>query len=315
MVSVIILNYNGENYIEDCLISIFSNDYPNFEVIVVDNASTDNSIKILEKLSRLNPRLKVIQGSKNVGFSIGNNIGFRYAKGEYVIFLNNDTMVERNFIGELVRIAESDDMIGSVGCKIVQFDGTIRYGPKYTYKGFIVHATSPKTYDMFTVNLANCGCAVLYRKTVLDKIGVFDPLFLSDWEDHDLGYRLNLSGFKSVYTPKTVVLHKGGQMNKTRYMRVIRNTLFTYLRNYEIKNIVLRFPLFILLSVAKHIFQLIVKRRRDECFAFFQGLLMFLKEIKLCRISRRKVQTLRTVSDDHIFKVTQIPEYTSILRI
>ena len=97
-------------------------------------------------------------------------------------------------------------------------------------------APAHETYDKFVVNLANCGCASLYRKTVLDKIGMYASNFWSDWEDHDLGYRINLSGFKSVYTPKTVVFHVGGGSHKVlehtneRFTRITRNTLFTYFK-------------------------------------------------------------------------------------
>jgi len=79
--------------------------------------------------------------------------------------------------------------------------------------GFIIHALQKQTYDKIIVNLANCGCAVLYRKFVIDKMGGFDPFFWADWEDHDLGYRINLAGFKSVYTPETTVLHLSGGLS------------------------------------------------------------------------------------------------------
>jgi len=144
-------------------------------------------------------------------------------------------------------MAESDETIGSVGCKIVQLDGSFRYGSKYMSYGFIVHASRRQTYDKFTVNLANCGCAFLYRKSAIHKIGDFNSFFWADWEDHDLGYRLNLAGFKSVYTPKTTVLHLGEGLSfgisEERKIRIFRNKLLTYLKNYETKNLPLRFSL------------------------------------------------------------------------
>lgn len=312
-VAVIVLNYNGAAYVNRCLHSIFRNHYSNFEVIFVDNNSSDGSVELASNLFSSNPRFTIIQNSKNFGFSMGNNIGFRHAKGKYVIVLNNDAEVQRSFISELVTVAESDEKIGSVGCKIVQLDGSIRYGPVYMNQGFIVNAHSPKTYDKFTINLANCGCAALYRKSVIGKIGGFDPIFWADWEDHDLGYRMNLSGFKSVYTPKTTVLHLGGGLSlgisKEWYMRIIRNILLTYVKNYEVKNLILRLPLVIIISTAKRVLWVTVKKKM--CFFLFHWFFDFLKKIRSILIARKSVQRLRVVSDNYIFKTTKIPERMS----
>jgi len=154
LVVVIILNYNGAPFVEKCLGSILRNSYPNFDVLFIDNNSKDGSADLAEKLFGSDQRLTIIRNRENFGFSVGNNIGFKKAKGKYVIVLNNDTEVQENFIETLVRVAESDDTIASVGCKIVQADGSIRYGPKYMAYGFIVHALQKQTYDRFTVKLS-----------------------------------------------------------------------------------------------------------------------------------------------------------------
>lgn len=92
-VSIIILNYNGKDYIEQCISSVLKTNYPNFEVILVDNASTDNSIELIEESFKNDLRLKIFRNSANLGFATGNNIGFENATGSYVAFLNNDTVV------------------------------------------------------------------------------------------------------------------------------------------------------------------------------------------------------------------------------
>jgi hypothetical protein len=211
-------------------------------------------------------------------------------------------------------VAESDDTIASVGCKIVQADGSIRYGPIYMAYGFIVHALQKQTYDRFTVSLANCGCAALYRKSVINKIGGFDALFWADWEDHDLGYRINLAGFKSVYTPKTTVLHLGGGLtlglSKERKVRIFRNRLLIYLKNYETKNLFSRFPLIFFIAILKEIF-LIIKKK--EKFPLTKGLIEFFKAVKPMLIERRIIQGIRVIPDEQIFKNTKTPEKLSIL--
>jgi GT2 family glycosyltransferase len=308
--------------------------YPNYEVILVDNGSTDGSVDYVQENF---PTVKVIRNSENLGFCQGNNIGFRFAKGKYVIVLNNDTITAGNFIQELVKVAESDEKIGSVGCKIVQLDGSIKYGPAFTFKGFVQPMASPESVEMFSPNLANCGCAVLYRKSLIDKIGGFDPYFWSDWEDHDLGYRINLAGYKSVHTPRTYVIHLGGvsytkgKPNKIippdRLSRVIRNMLFVHFKNYETCNLILRFPLFMLILMLKGIalpyfneICLIIKKifpnihiyhdfgsseRRVWYLAFFKGFWKFLRDLKPIARERHVVQKMRIVSDRQIFFITQ----------
>ena len=314
-VSAIILNYNGAPYVEKCLGSILRNRYPNFDVIFIDNNSPDGSAELTERLFGSNSRLTIIRNAKNLGFSVGNNIGFERSKAKYVIVLNNDTEVQVNFIETLVKVAESDETIGSVGCKIIQSNGSIRYGPKYMNYGFIVHALQKQTYEKFTVNLANCGCAVLYRKSVIDGIGGFDSLFWADWEDHDLGYRINLAGFKSVYTPETTVLHLGGGLSlglsRERKIRIFRNRLLTYLKSYETRNMFLRFPLIFLLSIMR---RALLTIKNKETFPLLRGLVALFGAIKPTLVERKLVQMMRTAPDRQIFKNTKIPEYMSILR-
>jgi GT2 family glycosyltransferase len=311
-VSIIILNYNGAAYVKRCLGSILRNRYPNFEVIFIDNNSTDGSVDLATRLFGSDPRLIIIRNSENLGFSVGNNIGFKRTKAKYVIVLNNDTEVQENFIETLAKVAESDETIGSVGCKIVQSDGSIRYGPKYMSHGFIVHALQRRAYEKFTVNLANCGCAVLYKKSVIDKIGGFDPLFWADWEDHDLGYRINLAGFKSVYTPETRVLHLGGGLSlglsEERNIRIFRNKLLTYLKNYETRNLLLRFPLIFLLSFAK---QVLLVHKNGKISSILKGLIEFLRATKIIIDERKRAQRFRIISDTQIFKMCSIPEQQS----
>jgi hypothetical protein len=312
LVAVIVLNYNGAAYVNRCLNSIFRNSYSNFEVIFIDNNSNDNSVELASRLFNSNPHFTMIRNSENLGFSIGNNIGFKRTKAKYVIVLNNDTEVQENFIETLVKVAESNEIIGSVGCKIVQQDGSIRYGPKYMSYGFIVHATRKQTYDNFTANLANCGCASLYRKSVIDKIDGFDPFFWADWEDHDLGYRLILAGFKSVYTPKTTVLHLGGGlslgMNEERRVRIFRNKLLTYLKNYQARNLLLRFPLIFLLSSAKEILFML---KNKKISTIFNELIGFFRAIRPIINERKRIQRMRTLSDSQIFSTCRIPEQQS----
>jgi GT2 family glycosyltransferase len=328
LASVIVLNWNGMTFLRTSLSSLTSQTYPDYEIVFVDNGSTDNSIEYVRQNF---PAVNIIKNAGNLGFSTGNNIGFKNTKGKYVITLNNDTKVQSNFIEELVRIAESDRKIGSVGCKILQFDGTIQYGPKFTNRfGLIISAHKPESYDNFSFTLANCACACLYRRSVIEKIGGFDEYFWTDWEDHDLGLRINLCGSKNAYTPKTTVLHVGGgtvklsKTDKERYLRIIRNTIFTYVKNYEAENLILPLIFFVSYSIANHFLFIVhnelrilrncsqnntdtynvLINNRKKYPAIFGAFFQFLKD-KLIWAKRREIQAMRTVPDKHVFSITR----------
>jgi GT2 family glycosyltransferase len=314
-VSVVVLNYNGAKYVKRCLESLFRNNYGNFEVLFVDNNSPDKSAEIAKQLFSQEPRLKIIENKTNLGFSMGNNAGFKLSKAKYVVALNNDTEVQENFIQTLVNIAESNETIGSVGCKTIQLDNSIQYGPIYMNYGFITHVQRKQIYNQTTINLANCGCAVMLRKSMLDKIGSFDPYLWTDWEDHDLGYRINSAGYKCIYTPKTTVLHLGGGnflgMSEERKIRIIRNRLLCYYKNYERKNLIFRFPIVTIKCVTAETLAALKRKKKSPAI---KGVSDFLKLLEPIKRERQKIQENRKLSDDEIFQRCRIPEKQAIWR-
>ncbi len=122
-VSVIILNFNGAEYLDLCLSSVFDTKYPNFEVIFVDNASTDSSLEIVQKNFGNDQRLRILKSTRNLGFSGGNNFGFTHARGDYIVFLNNDTIADPYWLANLVYAMEKDQTIGLAGSTILSIDG------------------------------------------------------------------------------------------------------------------------------------------------------------------------------------------------
>jgi GT2 family glycosyltransferase len=129
LVSVIILNYNGKDYLENCIRSVLKTQYQNFEVILVDNASTDTSIGKAKALFGNDLRLTIVRSNVNLGFSGGNNLGFYHSSGRYVAFLNNDTVVDPNWLKPLIDTMENDPSIGIAQSLIFNIDGkTIQNG-------------------------------------------------------------------------------------------------------------------------------------------------------------------------------------------
>jgi len=327
-VSVIVLNWNGKRFLAKCVSSLLNQTYAQYEVLLVDNGSTDDSLDFVEARFGKSPKLRVIAFKTNYGFSKGNNLAMKLANTDYIIILNNDTEVQCDFIEKLVEVVDINSEVGSVGSKILFNNNKIWFSQKFTNRGFIVpyflqSLMSKKIEELShssTFNLSNSGCAVLYRKKLIDKIGGFDEDFWSNWEDWDLGYRINLAGFKSICIPNPLVYHVGAGSEGSspeRFVRIYRNELFTYFKNYETKNLFFRFPfiLFLLQPIYHMVWfvqriltrstELYKGRELDYFISQPKALLYFLKQLKNIIKKRYTVQKLRKISDKKIFANTQ----------
>jgi GT2 family glycosyltransferase len=217
-VAVQILTWNRVDEVVPCLESFACIDYPNFEVIVIDNGSEDETVPTVK---RDFPWVTLIENRENLGFCRGNNVGLRYAleRGfDYVLLLNSDTKVLPGLITELVAVMESDPRIAIAGAKNVLMEN-----PDYTWGKYGVVTWGPmlvKTIGRFAPDqrlgepprdvdwvIAN-GCLV--RRSALEKVGLFDEEFWQCNEDVDWSYRARAAGFRVVYADRAAILHKGG---------------------------------------------------------------------------------------------------------
>lgn len=240
-VSVIIVNHNGASLLEDCLTALTEQSYKDFEVILVDNGSKDDSVPIARERMQ---GIRVICLPANAGFAKANNLGIEAALGRYVVLLNNDTKADRNFLEELVRAAEQDERIGMVAPKILSFhDGhTIDSvgGLLLTRDGIGQGRGRGEAdrgqYDRAEEMLIPSACAALYRKSMLAEIGLFDDGFFAYCEDVDLGLRGVWAGWKTVSAPMALVFHKysatTGSYSPLKLFLVERNHYFVVLKNY-----------------------------------------------------------------------------------
>lgn len=212
VISVVVLNFNGKRYLEKCLSSLASQTYEDFEVIVVDNASTDGSVDYLKAQFSW---ARIVKNEKNLGFAGGTNSGIRQARGDYILTLNNDTQVDRCFLECLVKPMLSDKSIGMCASKMLLSDGRInsagicisRSGAAWDRGMF---EPNDGQYDCLEEVLGPCAGAALYRKKMLDEIGLFDEDFFLYMEDVDLAFRAKLAGWKCIYVPEAVVHHHHG---------------------------------------------------------------------------------------------------------
>ena len=206
-VSVIIVNYNGKTLLEKCLESLFKVNYDNFEVILVDNNSTDSTIEFVTKNY---PSVIVIKLDSNKGFAEPNNIGSKIAKGDHLLFLNNDTVVTPNFISELVKVMEHDKKIAICQSLLLKPDGCVDSSGDFIDPLGVVYNSKTIPKKEREISSARGAC-MLIRKHVYDELDGFDEQFFVSFEDVDLGWRAWIKGYKVMLASKSLVYHVGGQ--------------------------------------------------------------------------------------------------------
>lgn len=230
-VSIIVLNWNGYEVTKDCLTSISKVDYPNYEVVLVDNGSTDGSA---EKLAREYPWITTICNDRNCGFTGGNNIGMRRAlEGgtEYVLLLNNDTTVKPDFLSKLIEVAEADDCIAILNPKIYYFDQPKRIwyagGSFSMWKGLASHRghrqLDKALFDTTREVSFITGCAFLIKAPILHRVGLLDDQLFYTYEDTDWSIRVRRLGYKAVYVPDAVIWHKESYDTKRNAGKAFRD--------------------------------------------------------------------------------------------
>jgi GT2 family glycosyltransferase len=254
-VSVVIVNYNGREYLGELLESLARQVRPADEVIVVDNASNDGSVDYLQQNC---PGVKIIELQDNVGFAEGNNIGAANACGEYIALLNNDTVVNEWWLGELVRTLESDGQIGAVVPKIYRAHSYPKLdcaGAEFNNLGFSwgrgANQVDLGQFEMSEEVPALTGCSVLLRRSALEDDPVFDGNFFMYYEELDLSLRLRGRGYSIVYVPTAIVQHKVSQgISQVARKPVLlkqfyanRNRLKILLKYYPVSLLVRNLPL------------------------------------------------------------------------
>lgn len=281
-VTVIIPNYNGIAYIKDCLDSLKMQSYPDFEIIVVDNASTDGSCEVVEKDF---PEVKLIKLSQNFGFCRAVNEGIRVTKTKYLILLNNDTKADKDFVRELRNAIDAHDDTFSVAAKMLQMNAPDKIdaaGDLYCALGWAFALGKDKKsnrYNKESVIFSACGGASIYRKAMFEQIGYFDELHFTYLEDVDVGYRARIMGFSNRYTPKAVVYHAGSGTTGSRYnpfkvRMASRNSWYVIYKNMPLLQIILNLPFLLIGFGIKALFFILKGYGREYLSGMKRGYLM-----------------------------------------
>jgi GT2 family glycosyltransferase len=255
--SVIIVNYNVKYFIEVCLHSVLrAAKAISAEVIVVDNNSTDGSIQLIKNKF---PEVILIENKENLGFGKANNQGVAIAKGEYILFLNPDTVMPEDFLAKTTGYLDTHSEAGSIGPKLLDGKGQFAPDGKKSFPSLSVaifkttginkiFSKSPYFNKYYAVHIGEnetaavdvlSGCCMMVRKSVIDKIGgAFDEDYFMYCEDVDLSYRIQKAGYKNIYYPEATLIHYKGESTRKAtlsYVRIFNEALVTFVKKHYSK--------------------------------------------------------------------------------
>jgi len=241
LVSIIIVNWNGVQHLECCLASLKAQSFRDFEVVLVDNGSSDGSVAYLKER---HPWVRLVELQENTGFATGNNVGLRHCLGDYVVTLNNDTRAEPDWLETLVRVAQANPSVGMVGSRICSFDDpdlidSLGHGvclDGMSRGRFRLQKYSDLELPEVVEILFPSACVALYRRSMLEETGFFDDDFFAYAEDTDLGLRCRLAGWPALLATRAVVYHKysmtGGSFSAFKVYLVERNHYWVALKSF-----------------------------------------------------------------------------------
>jgi GT2 family glycosyltransferase len=327
--SVIIVNWNGKAHLSVCLDSLKAQKFKDFETIIVDNGSTDDS---LEFVACHFPWVKTVALSANQGFAGGNNAGLLQSSGEYIITLNNDTEADPGWLDELVRVADENQAVGMVASRICSYDDhdlIDSLGVKICSDGmsrgaFRLQRFSYQVLANTQEILLPSACAALYRRSMIEAIGFFDEDFFAYCEDTDLGLRGRRAGWKALLARDAVIYHKysqtGGAFSPLKLYLVERNHYLVAFKNYP-----LTWVLFLpFTTIGRYIeqAQVVLKSRgagqqfaasgsKASCaMALIRGIVDAFKMFPKMLAKRRNLASMRKLGDQEFRCLLQEYEYS-----
>lgn len=311
LVSVIIVNWNGGKVFKECLQSLSWIDYPNWELIVVDNSSEDGSEKFSSSFAQT-CNFKLIVNRANLGFAEANNQGYEKTSGKYVLLLNNDTKVRPDFLTKLVLKMESDSVLGVIQPKILIMDKP-QYldnaGSFLTRIGFLHHWGFMKKdtleFDQEREVFSAKGACMLIRKKVIDQVGFFDKDYFAYFEESDFCWRVWLAGYKVLFYPQAVIYHKVGftikrlDVVKINY-HYYKNRICSLAKNLDAGSLVLTMTIHLMISLG--IAGLFLLRNKSESsWMIIKAIGWNITHFRDTWRKRRIIQQMRKIQDNFLW--------------
>lgn len=306
LVSAIIVTFNNREIIAESIQSLLNQTYKNLEIIVVDNNSTDGTCQFVKNNF---PIVESVNLDTNHGFSGGNNIGLKHAKGEYIALLNSDAHAQPEWIDMMVREMSSHGNVGICASKII-YDSSAMIDS--AGDGFATNLKGFKRGEGRSLNLYTeeeyvfgaCAGAALYRRKMIEEIGFLDEDFFLIHEDTDLNFSAQLAGWMVLYVPTAIAYHKVrssiGDMSDTAVYYTLRNSEFVRIKNVPAVIFLRCLPAYILTTVAEFLY-FALKHRRPGLY--LKAKIDVLRKMKVMLDKRRTIMRLKKVSNEYLYSV------------
>ena len=300
-VAVVIVNWNGAPFVGRCLDAVFAQTRRPDEVVVVDNGSTDNSVELIRDGY---PGVRLIARESNGGFAQGHNLGIQNTKSDYILILNNDVFLDRDFLCEAQKAIEQENDIGSVAARVYKADTE-----QIDYVGLFLQpwlkVVNSRNVDRQAFVFAGSGAALFCRRAMLDDIregdAVFDEDFVLYWEDVDLAWRAQLRGWRCLFAPDAIAHHVGSasQEGKVRTLEkpafvqrhIWKNRYLVLVKNCSLAEFAALLP-WLLLGELLHWVGIAVRIPR-RLPVFFMAHVDFLRLLPAALKKRRDIQRSR----------------------
>lgn len=310
-ISLIIPNWNGLHHLQTCLDAVFEQTWPHYEVVLVDNGSSDGSCQFVADNY---PEVRIVRLERNLGFAGGTNLGIRSSASDYVATLNNDTQAEPAWLEELVEAMESHPRVGMVASKMLFHDqrevinsagiAVDRAGMAWDLQGGVPDHGEGQPYDVF----GPCAGAALYRRAMLAQIGPFDEDYFSYLEDVDLAWRARATGWRCLYMPSARVyhVHSGSGLETTPLKSYLlgRNKWWTIIKNYPWPQLATHAPLILSYDLMALMYTLVVAKTAHG----LRGRLAALQALPAARRKRHAVCRLPGYSPRLAFECLHPPD-------
>jgi len=319
MISIIIVNFNGKKYLSNCLQSIFLNNYPDFEIIIVDNNSTDGSINFIKnKFSKFLNKIKIIALIQNFGPAYARNEGVKIAKGKIISFLDNDTKVDKDWIINALKEFNQDKDIGCIQSKLLLLNEKNKFdyaGDYLNQFGLLTHRATYKDLDIGQFNqkaiiFAAKSAGMFIRKKVFNQINGFDNDYFIYMEETDLCWRSWLIGYKTLYCPNSIVYHGFSGSFKLLSSKLAtynlrfhgtKNYILTVIKNLSTLNLIKILPKQLFIFLFYSLYLSFFKFKFKESLYILFGIAWNLLNLNKTLIKRQKIQKNRVLDDKKLF--------------
>lgn len=318
LVSIIIVNYNGYSLLKSCLTSVLKNNYSNFEIIIADNGSQDNSIpQTKTDFAKNLKKIKILDLQKNLGPALARNLAFKKSTGDIIAFLDNDTRVKNDWISQVIQIFNSDPKIGAIQSKLLLAEQPkkIDYVGEYLgslgfLKPIAVYGETDKhQYDQTNLILAAKSAGMFIRRQAFIDAGMFDPDYFIFMEETDLGWRVWLKGYKNIFAPKSIVYHKFSSTkdivdpdfnNFLVRFHGTKNYIQTLIKNLSLPYAIKILPIHIFLWFSLATF-LVFTGKIKSAVNIYRGILWNISHFHQTLKKRQIIQKTRVIDDQELF--------------